>query len=244
MKGWVSEVFRSFQGEGPFAGRRHVFLRLAGCNIRCGYCDTPDSLERTESCTVWRIDEPPIRIANPLSVETVHEMLAPFFATPGLHALAVTGGEPLVQSAFLAELFRDRPSPVPVLLETNGTYPDRLELVLPYVDIVSMDVKLPSNSSEPPFWERHRAFLEKSIGKTVYVKMPVDEATLEEEVVRAAELIASVSPSIAVYLQPIVDENAASRISAARLERFYDLVTPAVREVRVMPQAHKILGVQ
>jgi organic radical activating enzyme len=243
MKGYVSEIFRSFQGEGLFAGRRHVFLRMAGCNLRCGYCDTPDSLERTARCTVFEIDGEPREVDNPLDVERLLTLLAPFLSTPGLHAVAVTGGEPLVQAAFLADLLERGQLPVPVLLETNGTHPDRLELVLPYVDIVSMDVKLPSNSGEPPLWDRHRAFLAKSIGKTVYVKVPVDEQTLDEEVQRAAALVAAADPAVVLYLQPIVSSAAVSRVSPARLERFYDIATRELREVRVLPQAHKILGI-
>lgn len=242
MVGYVSEIFRSFQGEGLFAGRRHVFLRMAGCNLRCGYCDTPDSLERTAQCTVHAVDSMPRAVANPLDVEHLASLLAPFFATPGLHALAITGGEPLVQAAFLAELLERSKPPVAVLLETNATHPDRLELVLPHVDIVSMDLKLPSNSSEPPFWDRHRRFLEKSLGKTVYVKIPVDDGTLDEEVQRAVALVAAADPAVVVYLQPIVTA-ASRRVSPARLERFYDLAVAELREVRVLPQAHKALGI-
>lgn len=242
MVGYVSEIFRSFQGEGLFAGRRHVFLRMAGCNLRCGYCDTPDSLERTAQCTIHAIDAAPRSVPNPLDVERLSSLLTPFFAAPGLHALAITGGEPLVQAAFLAELLERSTLSLPVLLETNATHPDRLELVLPHVDIVSMDLKLPSNSSEPPLWDRHRRFLEKSIAKTVYVKVPVDDGTLDDDVRRAAALVAAVDPSVVVYLQPIVTA-AGRRVSAARLERFYDLATAELREVRVLPQAHKALGV-
>ena len=50
--GYLSEIFVSFQGEGAHVGYRHLFVRLAGCNLRCRYCDTPDSRERTTP-TPW-----------------------------------------------------------------------------------------------------------------------------------------------------------------------------------------------
>src|SRR5262245_30799588 len=196
MNGYVSEIFSSFQGEGLFAGRRHVFLRLAGCNLRCGYCDTPDSLEPTATCTTHDCDGGDRSLANPLSPERLSSLLAPFLSAPGVHALAVTGGEPLLQAGFLAEVLSETRPAVPVLLETNGTYPDRLRTVLSLIDIVSMDVKLPSNSGEPASWGEHREFLAMSRGKTLYVKVPVDESTLEPEVEEAARLVREEAPDV------------------------------------------------
>ncbi len=244
VRGFVSEVFSSFQGEGLFAGRRHVFLRMAGCNLRCVYCDTPESLERTPRCTVHGADGSELAIANPLDVETLVPILASCLDAPGTHALAVTGGEPLVQASFLAELLRAAHPSVPVLLETNGTYPDRLATVLPFVDIVSMDVKLPSNCAESPWWTEHREFLARSLARTVYVKVPVDDTTLDEEVSEAARLVAGVSRKVSFFLQPIVAPTGEVRASPERLERFYDLAVEHLEDVRVLPQAHKALGVR
>jgi 7-carboxy-7-deazaguanine synthase len=231
MNGYVSEIFCSFQGEGLFAGRRHVFLRLAGCNLRCGYCDTPDSLERTGSCTVHDADGGERSLANPLGPS-------------GVNALAITGGEPLLQAGFLAEALAEIRPAVPVLLETNGTYPERLRTVLSFIDIVSMDVKLPSNSGEPASWREHRQFLAASRGKTLYVKVPVDESTLDPEVEEAARLVGEEAPDVAFFLQPILSPTARVCISAARLERFYDLASMHLADVRVLPQAHRFLGIR
>lgn len=243
-KGYVSEIFSSFQGEGLFAGRRHLFLRLGGCNLRCRYCDTPESLERTPSCTVYAADGSKTERSNPLGVSDVSAMLEPFLSIPGLHALAITGGEPLVQSAFVAELLSEARPPVPVLLETNGTYPDRLDRVLPFVDILSVDVKLPSNSSERPFWDEHAAFLAKGIGKTMYVKVPIDETTTEREVARAAALVSELPEPPPFFLQPIVSPANVPCISPDRMERFYDVASSCLSDVRVLPQAHKALGIR
>jgi 7-carboxy-7-deazaguanine synthase len=243
-KGYVSEIFSSFQGEGLFAGRRHLFLRMAGCNLRCGYCDTPESLERTPTCVVHGVDGHDHTVENPLDVPAVSGLLAPFLESAGLHALAITGGEPLLQSTFLAELLGAVRLPLRVLLETNGTYPDRLREISPLVDIVSMDVKLPSNSGEPPLWDEHRRFLAACRGKTVYVKVPVDESTDEREVSQAAGLVAAIDPNVVFFLQPILSPAAEMRITPARLERFYDLASVALTDVRVLPQTHRFLGVR
>lgn len=242
--GYVSEIFSSFQGEGLFAGRRHLFLRMAGCNLRCGYCDTPESLVRTPHCAIHGAGGRDARVDNPLSVDELYARLAPFYRARGLHALAITGGEPLLQADFLADLLRAHRPPVPVLLETNGTYPDRLRGLLPWLDIVSMDVKLPSNSGERELWAEHAAFLRESRGKTVYVKVPVDDETSDDEVRTAARLVAGVEPRAAFFLQPIVSAANVALASAERLERFYDAAVDFLEDVRVLPQAHKLLGVR
>lgn len=243
-KGYVSEIFSSFQGEGLFAGRRHLFVRLGACNLRCGYCDTPESLERTPICAVYATDGSKADRANPLTAPEVKDLLEPFLGAPGLHALAVTGGEPLVQSKFLAELLSVARLSLPVLLETNGTYPERLDDVLPFLSIVSMDVKLPSNSGERAFWDEHAAFLAKSAGKALYVKVPVDESTVEEDVARAAALVADSTAKPTFFLQPIMSPTNELRISPTRLERFYDVASRHLDDVRVLPQAHKALGIR
>jgi pyruvate-formate lyase-activating enzyme len=63
---------------------------------------------------------------------------------PQLHALALTGGEPLAQADFIAAWLPARRVRTPVLLETAATLSSQLERVLPWIDIVSADIKLPS----------------------------------------------------------------------------------------------------
>ncbi|MBI2447469.1 MAG: 7-carboxy-7-deazaguanine synthase QueE, partial [Candidatus Omnitrophica bacterium] len=43
MKTKISEIFSSIQGEGLYLGKRQIFVRFYGCNMRCAYCDTMPS---------------------------------------------------------------------------------------------------------------------------------------------------------------------------------------------------------
>src|SRR5216117_2072509 len=144
--GNVSELFVSFQGEGAHAGRRHLFVRLGGCPLRCRYCDEPESLVPVAECRILGPDGMRRR-ANPFSPDALDAEVTALAATaPPLHALAVTGGEPLAQADFLAAWLALRAGTLPVLLETAGILPGRLARVLPRVAIVSFDVKCPSNT--------------------------------------------------------------------------------------------------
>jgi 7-carboxy-7-deazaguanine synthase len=243
--GYISEFFVSFQGEGAEVGRRQLFIRLAGCNLRCRYCDTPDSLERTKYCAFHRADRRAPEIhPNPLTSERAVELARQLLVAEGpVDGVAVTGGEPLLQADFVAELLRSPELPHPRLLETNGVLPGQLAHVLPQIDIVSMDIKLPSNSGEGAFWEEHEAFLALCSTKA-YVKILVDRVTREEEIRRAAALVARRAKSAKVFLQPICDAGGVIDIRPSDLARFYDVARLLVDSVRILPQTHKMVGIR
>ncbi|MBI4317524.1 MAG: 7-carboxy-7-deazaguanine synthase QueE [Chloroflexi bacterium] len=96
----VSEIFFSLQGEGVNIGHPAVFLRLAGCNLRCLWCD---------SKYTW--DE-----GQELSCDEILERVR---ACP-CQRLVITGGEPLLQDEDIAALLARLPD-WKVEIETNGT---------------------------------------------------------------------------------------------------------------------------
>ncbi|HJQ83114.1 MAG TPA: 7-carboxy-7-deazaguanine synthase QueE [Candidatus Binatia bacterium] len=244
--GNVSEVFVSLQGEGSHAGRRHLFVRFGGCPLRCRYCDTPESLVPVAECRILG-PEGVERRPNPLGLEDLDAIVTRLAKlAPPLDALALTGGEPLAQADFLVAWLSRRPGGPPVLLETAGILPARLRRVLPWVAIVSFDVKCPSNTGERARWDEHEACLRAAVGggREVYVKMPVDEGTAPEEVERGARLVATAAPGAPLFLTPLT-EPASTRptVSAAALDRFHALASRVHPDVRVLPQLHKVLGI-
>lgn len=112
----VNEIFGpTFQGEGPSAGQRCVFLRLAGCNLSCVWCDTPYS---------WDWNRYDVRAeARVVSVEKVEADLRKL-AGETVRMLVITGGEPLLQGDRLVPLVESlRASGWWLEVETNGTRP-------------------------------------------------------------------------------------------------------------------------
>ena len=99
----VCEIYQSIQGEGTRAGGRCVFVRLAGCNLRCAYCDTQYAQDNEEA----------VRMPVGDVLDTVAEFGCPL--------VEVTGGEPLLQPGTAHLLERLLAVPHEVLLETNGS---------------------------------------------------------------------------------------------------------------------------
>ena len=111
------EVFRSIQGEGVTAGTPAAFLRLAGCNLTCTWCDTKYT---------WDFNSYDFnREVVSLSREEVERRLLSFDCPH----LVITGGEPLLQQAELAPLVASlRRSGFFCEVETNGTLVPRVDL--------------------------------------------------------------------------------------------------------------------
>jgi 7-carboxy-7-deazaguanine synthase len=240
--GYLSEVFVSIQGEGLCAGRRQLFVRLSGCDLRCRYCDTPASLERQLRFQVHldgRIDT----ATNPITASALRTCAQPLLEAGFVDGMAITGGEPLLQVDFLSDLLSDAHWPRPRLLETSGTHPEKLRAVLPVLDIVSMDIKLPSNSGESAFWDQHREFLALAAGKAS-VKVLIDETTAIEEVGRAANLVNATAPQAPLFIQPITAPSGRVSISRAKLDQCFTAARVAHSDVRVIPQLHKMLSIQ
>lgn len=122
----ITEIFYSLQGESRSVGLPTVFVRLTGCPLRCGYCDTAYAF----SGGSW------------MSMDTILEAVAAHQA----HYVTVTGGEPLAQKGCLDLLVRLCDAGYEVSLETSGA------LDVSGVDarvVKVMDLKTPGSGEEP-----------------------------------------------------------------------------------------------
>ena len=99
----VSEIFTSFQGEGPYVGTPATFLRLYGCNLNCQWCDTD------------------ISTYEMLSVDDVAEILMTQMEFNNINLLVITGGEPTLQMEEIKRLIKEIPEDIKIQLETNGS---------------------------------------------------------------------------------------------------------------------------
>jgi 7-carboxy-7-deazaguanine synthase len=122
----LTEIFYSLQGEAQFVGLPTVFVRLTGCPLRCGYCDTAYAFHGGEW---WNLPD-------------ILEHVAQF----GARDVCVTGGEPLAQRSCLTLLRELCDRGFRVSLETSGAL--SVAGIDPRVSRV-VDVKTPGSGEEP-----------------------------------------------------------------------------------------------
>lgn len=125
----VCEIFASIQGESGFSGFPCIFIRLAGCNLKCSWCDTPYHSE------------------NPQEM-TIEEILQSINKYSEIELVEITGGEPLIQEDTAALIEKLLAKSKTVLLETNGSI-DISNLPLEVHKII--DVKCPSSGESESF---------------------------------------------------------------------------------------------
>lgn len=238
------EIFSSLQGEGVLIGRRQLFVRLAGCNLRCAYCDTPYTPGPT-----WRVEAAPGAdreeiYSNPAALQIVTNVVKDLQSRwPVHHSLALTGGEPLLQASALAEWLPFVKSVLPVYLETNGMLPEALASVLRHVDWVSMDVKLAATTGEPTPWEAHAAFLEIAREKTCQIKAVVDGKVGEEELAVLAAFVRRHGAGIPLVLQPRMHAGRPV-LAGRRLLALHEFAARAYPDTLLIPQLHPLLSIR
>lgn len=244
------EVFSAIQGEGANVGTRQIFIRLAGCDLRCTYCDSAHTwgTPATALLETTAGDRQFQRLANPLSVAQILGAVAQLHQ-PHLHdSISITGGEPLLHASALVSLLPalKEATQLPLYLETGGHHPAALATVLPFLDSVGMDIKLPSVSGEC-HWEAHRHFLHlcDRAGVEVFCKVIISALTAASDLETMAALVASVNPRTPVFLQPVTPIGTGRLTPPPRPEQvlvWQQQLKQHLRDVRVIPQTHKFMN--
>ena len=112
---FITEIFKSIDGEGTRAGEPAIFVRFAGCNLKCAYCDTGFSKSRDDKDPQYK-DQYAV-------VEAIHKLLV----TNSMNNITITGGEPMMHSSDILLILNALYEMYPMFqysinIETNGTY--------------------------------------------------------------------------------------------------------------------------
>jgi len=126
----IAELFYSIQGEGSLVGVPSVFIRTSGCNLRCGWCDTP--------YTSWQPEGEDLTLDQILDTVKTH----------GARHVVVTGGEPMIAPDIVALTTRLRGLGLHITVETAGTVARPVAC-----DLMSISPKLSNSTPNDPRWD-------------------------------------------------------------------------------------------
>ena len=232
MKAPIIEIFSSFQGEGLLIGERQIFVRFAGCNLNCNYCDTTDSKSETSG-----------KLMTPQEVtDEINKLI-----TPDCMTISFTGGEPSLYPEFISEVSKN--FDLNIMLETNGTLPENINSI-EKLDMVSLDIKLPEHFDgefDDEIFSREIKSLNLLISKciNVYCKVVILPSTKIEsfkEVVEKLSKNISNKSNLKIIIQPSSPLGEWKGINFKLFE--FSEVVGQYFEVSTIPQIHKILDIE
>lgn len=207
----LAEHFISINGEGRCAGELALFLRFAGCNLRCDWCDT-----------AWACGKDAPHEA--VSLQRLAEIAADAKAH-GVRNVTLTGGEPLLQENIAAAMEQLCKMGLRTEIETNGAVS-----LAPYLEtgaVFTMDYKLPSSRMEQQMCTENFALLRECD----CVKFVCGS---REDVFRAKEIAAQYAPPCPLYLSPVF-----GRIDPAEMVEI--MKTEQMGAFRLQLQLHKFI---
>ena len=236
----LSEIFTSIEGEGILFGTKTMFVRLAGCPLKCHWCDTPYALD--------------FRSGEALTLEDAKHAISSGLK-PHTYKVNFTGGEPLVQHEAVIELAKFVHSlGLKTYLESSCYDSVRFAQVLPFMDICKIEFKMSDSKvvEDSQYQTLLRNEFEclrlavsasaKNARPTVYIKVVVSNLTSITEFRKLVTDIFAVVSAQDVTGFIIQPSDQQSEPSLDRLVEFYDEVYPFTKEVRIIPQLHKVLG--
>ncbi len=215
MKYKVVEKFTSINGEGNAAGQLAVFIRFAGCNLKCSYCDTQ-----------WAND-----VNNVEYEEMSADDIFNYIKETGINNVTLTGGEPLLQDGIaqlLSHLSMD--NSLRVEIETNGSIDlsDFLNIT-PNRPVFTMDYKLGTSNMEHSMVISNLELL-KPQDTVKFVAGSIRDLESANKLIEKFHLI----DKCAVHLSPVFDK--------INMQTIVDFMKQnKMNGVRLQPQLHKFI---
>lgn len=213
----IREIFTSIQGEGPYIGQKHIFVRFCKCNLNCKFCDTDFDIKNAKEYTLEEL----FNELNKIDVDVI----------------SFTGGEPLCDVVFLSEFLKKYKSKLgkKIYLETNGILGDELEQIIDLIDIVSMDIKLKSATNQENNFIKNEKFLKIASKKEVFIKIVFDSNVKIDEIEFCANIAKKYDCKL--ILQPKMPME-----SDLELEKIFEKFYVLNKNVFLIPQVHKFLN--
>ncbi len=214
----VVEIFDSIEGEGLRSGFPATFIRFAGCNMRCSYCDTSYALFREDApCAFKELNIDQI-------VQNIH-----------FRRVTLTGGEPLIQKDIKQLILTLENMGIETNVETNGSV-DTSEFRTCHT-FFTIDYKLPSSQTER-YMSLSRFY---DLTPRDVIKFVIGD---EKDLQRCLSVIADIQHHYVPYQMPNIYLGAVAGKYSPRSIVDAMLKHPELRDARLQVQLHKIVNVQ
>lgn len=192
---FISEIYHSRQGEGLLTGTPSVFVRTSGCNLRCGFCDTPFASWQPEG--------------KSFTVAQVLEQIK--LARKDAQHVVITGGEPMIARELDLLCHALKARSFHITIETAGTVERELEC-----DLMSISPKFANSDPDPgragEWLEKHRQtrFRPEVVRQLIsrfpfQLKFVVDRPSDVEEILEYLDLVGPVEQSRVLVMPQGVD---------------------------------------
>lgn len=208
----VNEIFKSIDGEGLRTGELTTFIRLAGCNLRCSYCDTCYALKNSNGMEM-SVDEV-VKKAKKMDYRNI----------------TLTGGEPLIHKDVDSLISKLCENGFYVNIETNGSVPID-KYILNKNILITMDYKVPSSGVEKSM---NLSNLEKLRANDV-LKFVIGKGDFE----RVEQVIKNHSIKSYIYLSPVFSE--IEPVELVYFMKNMHIKGIDTSKMRVQIQLHKII---
>ena len=213
MKFKVVEKFVSVNGEGKRAGQLAVFIRFAGCNLECSYCDTKWANDKEVNFEL-------------LSAEEVYN----YIKSTGIKNVTLTGGEPLFQKnikELLEKLCYDKN--LNIEIETNGSINIKEFISIVNRPSFTMDYKCPSSNMEEKMCLSNFEYLDKK-DTVKFVVGNIKDLNKVKNIINKYKLIEKTS----TYISPV--------FGSIKLESIINFMKEnKMNEVNFQIQLHKVI---
>ncbi|GFZ32581.1 7-carboxy-7-deazaguanine synthase [Clostridium zeae] len=209
----VVEKFVSINGEGRRCGQLAIFIRFAGCNLNCSYCDTTWANEKNAPYDL-------------MSSEEIYN----YIKSTEVNNITLTGGEPLLQEGIIELLqLLAKDKELHVEIETNGSVLLDTFSKIENPPSFTMDYKLPSSNMEKKMNLDNFKFLTKN-DTVKFVSGSSEDLEKVKEIIDRYDLVEKTS----VYISPVFGQ-----ISLDSIVEF--MKNNKMNDVNLQVQLHKII---
>jgi organic radical activating enzyme len=227
----IKEVFFSYQAEGLYIGSPTLFIRFAGCNLNCYYCDTKYAKK------ILRKDK--------VDTETVVKEVLRYIKKYKPEFISLTGGEPLLQkglSQFVKKI--KEKCKIKIYLETNASLVKQFNDIVDLIDVCVVNLKIPDddlNKKDVLIEAQKIVNLCKKKKKEFFIKIVVCGKKLYKNSIlkKIYQFLIKTKPKVLILQPETVGFKEKNKKLFFNLTKIFEFAKKYVPSIHIIPQLHR-----